>query len=161
MQSVKFLAIAAFLMVVGCGTAPESPIPDPTRQPWRDSGKYREAAKAGDREALSKTFAAAKDQLMLPYVNGGEDAEGMSENMKEVLTSLGDDQFSEALVREDPETRSAVREFLWDDEVRGGFPRSFRILVAAPDVEWPSDKALQRSYLESGQEPPIDEPWGR
>lgn len=114
----------------------------------------------GDPEALNRFFAAAKAQLMLPYVNGGEDAEGMSENMKEVLTSLGDDQFSEALLHEDPETRSAVREFLWDDHVRGEYPRTFQILVAAPDVEWPSDKALKRSYEEDGQEPPQDEPWG-
>lgn len=136
-------------------------MPDPTRQPWRDSGKYREAAKAGDPEALTKFFATAKAQLMLPYVNGGEYAEGMSENMKEVLTSLGDGQFSEALIREDPEIRSAVRAFLWDDYVRRGFPRSFRVLVTAPDVEWPSDKALQKSYEETGQEPPKDKPWGR
>jgi hypothetical protein len=161
MHPAKLFSVAVFFLVVGCVTAPESSIPDPTRQPWRDSGKSREAAKAGDAVALRKFFAAAKAQLMLPYVNGGEDAEGMSDNMKEVLTSLGDERFAGALYLEDPETRSAVREFLWDEYVRGEFPRSFQILVAAPDVEWPSDKALQKSYLESGQKPPKDESWGR
>ncbi len=85
----------------------------------------------------------------------------MRENMESVLEALGDEAFAEALLREKPETRSAVREFLHDESVRGRYARTFEVLMAAPEVHWPSDQAFEQSYRESGDAPPPKEPWGR
>ena len=98
---------------------------------------------------------------MLPYVNGGEDAEAMWQNMEDVLTGLGDDQFAAALLREDLTTRSAVRDFLSEKRVREKFPKTFHVLVTAPNVQWPADKALQESYSGTGDVPPPKEAWGQ
>lgn len=98
---------------------------------------------------------------MLPYVNGGEDAEAMMTNMIAILESVGDKRFGEALLREDPKTRSAVREFLIEEDTRAKFPQTHKILVDAPLVKWPSDVAAEQSYIESGDSPPAKEEWMR
>ena len=76
---------------------------------------------------------------MLPFVNAGEDAEAIYDHVDSILRSVGDQRFSEALLSETPETRSAVREFLFEDKVRKDFPRTHVVLADAPIVKWPSD----------------------
>lgn len=98
---------------------------------------------------------------MLPYVNGGEDAEAILENMIAILESVGDIAFAEALLCEDPETRSAVREFLIEKNTRVKFPRTHEILADAPIVKWPSDVAEEQSYFEAGDIPPSKKQWTR
>ena len=147
-------------MLVSCAS-PSKTQPDPARQPWRDSWQALPAAKTGDAEGLGKYFAAAKAQLMLPFANGGEDAEAIMTNMIAILDSVGDQRFSAALLREEPKTRSAVREFLIEKDVGDGFPKTHEILVDAPLVKWPSDIAEDRSYIEAGNVPPPKKQWKR
>ena len=161
---MKKIALSAVLgtgfLLVAC-VSPSADQPDPTRQPWRDSWKAFPSAKAGDPEGLRSYFAAARAQVMLPYVNGGEDAEAMMNNMIAILETVGDKHFGEALLREDPKTRSAVREFLIEEDARAKFPRTHKILVDAPLVKWPSDVAEEQSYIESGDVPPTKKQWTR
>ena len=161
MSFLRHPLIATFVMIsMGC-TATSSRDADPTRQPWRDSWDALPAAKAGDSEGLHRLFAAAESQLELPYVNAGEDAEAIYENMGVVLESIGDRRFSEALLREDPQTRSAAREFISQEKVREEFPRTHQILVEAPSVEWPSDQVEAQWHIEQGKAPPPKERWTR
>ena len=150
--------IVCCLAIAGCASLSKKE-PDPTRQPWRDSNAALPAAKAGDAEGLRRSFAAARAQLMLPYINGGEDAEAMFENMTAVLQSNGDDRFQQALAEESPETRSALREFLSEESTRHSFPKTHAMLADAPEVEWPSDLAMKRFYQESGETLPPKIPW--
>ncbi len=80
-------------------------------------------------------------------------------NMIAILESVGDERFGEALQREDPATRSAVREFLVEDHTRTKFPVTYKILVDAPAVKWPSVVAEEKSYIQSGGVPPNKKPW--
>ncbi len=98
---------------------------------------------------------------MLPYINGGEDAEAILENMIAILESVGDKRFEEALLREDPKTRSAVREFLIEENTRKNHPRTHKVLVDAPSVKWPSDLVEEESYIQSGDIPPTKKAWTR
>lgn len=152
-SSRLFVALLPFVLggvISGC--APASG-PDPTRQPWRDSGAALPAAMTGDAEGLRKSFAAARAQLELPFINGGEDAEAMSENMTAILEATGDRRFLQALMEEKPETRSAVRNFLSEEATAAKFPLTHAALVAAPLVKWPSDEAMERSEREDGATP--------
>ena len=82
---------------------------------------------------------------MLPFINAGEDAEAIYDHIESILMSVGDQRFSEALLRENPKTRSAVREFLFEDRVRTDFLQTHAVLAGAPIVKWPSnDEATQR-----------------
>ncbi|RYD18087.1 MAG: hypothetical protein EOP88_23820 [Verrucomicrobiaceae bacterium] len=158
MSLCRCFPVVCCLAIAGCASAPKNE-PDPTRQPWRDSAAALPAAKAGDGEGLRRSFAAARAQLMLPYINGGEDAEAMVENMAAVLNSNGDERYRQALLEEAPETRSAVREFLSEEETRGSFPMTHAVLADAPEVEWPSDLAMKKSYQESGETLPPKSSW--
>jgi len=154
MTKIALFAALGTSLLLGACVLESGNQPDPTRQPWRDSWKALSAAKAGDPEGLKNCFAAARAQLMLPYVNGGEDAEAILENMIAILEWVGDKQFEEALLREDPKTRSAVREFLIEDDTRENHPRAHKILVDAPSVKWSSDLAQKESYIQSADIPP-------
>ncbi len=160
MKQFPYLSVLLCLMIACCAPAPANP-PDPLLRPWRDTKDASPAAKAGDAIALHRTFAAARAQLMLPYINGGEDAEGMVLNMAEVLRSVGDDRFCQALVEESPEIRSAVRAFLSEEETRRSSPKTHAMLVDAPMTEWPSDLALEKSLQEAGEVSMAKVPWKR
>ncbi|RYD56128.1 MAG: hypothetical protein EOP83_21450 [Verrucomicrobiaceae bacterium] len=154
MPPVLRISVLVCLAVAACAPAPED-----IRDPWRESIAALPAAKAGDAEGLQRTFAAARAQLMQPYINGGEDAETMFLNMGEVLRSTGDERFHQVLLAEAPETRSAVRDFLSEDDTRRDYPKTHALLADAPEVEWPSDLAMKKSYQESGGTPPVKAPW--
>ena len=133
--------------------------PDPTREPWRDASRAFPSAKAGNPEGLRKYFAAARAQLMQPYINSGEESEAIMENMIAILQSVGDRQFADALLNEEAETRSAVREFLIEEDTRAHFSRTHSVLASAPVVKWPSDIAEAESYISSGSAPPTKKQW--
>jgi hypothetical protein len=158
MKDLRIVSLALLVLASGCSTVSKPP-PDPTRQPWRDSWAALPAAKAGDPDGLRRFFSSARAQLQLPYINGGEDAEAIYENVGSVLESTGDQRFSEALLREAPETRSAVREFLSEADVKQKFPVTHRVLAAAPVVKWPSDIAYEQSVAGTGEEPPPKALW--
>ena len=133
--------------------------PDPTREAWRDSWDALSEAKAADPESLRRSFQAAHDQVMMPYVNGGEDAAAIKENLHAILTNIGDLRFYEALLRERPEIRSAVRECMHESEVKTHFPKTHEILRTAPSILWPSDIAYEQSYASVGQTAPPKRFW--
>lgn len=158
MQMPRITVACLLVLCAGCSTA-SKPAADPTRQPWRDSWAALPAAKAGNPDGLRRSFSAARAQLELPYVNGGEDAEAMYENMGTVLASNGDRRFADALLQEAPETRSAIREFLSEGEVKQRFPATHQILAAAPVLKWPSDVASEKEFAEAGDKPPPKTIW--
>jgi hypothetical protein len=137
-MNLRTLTIGFVCFVTSCSSMGNKK-PDPMRQPWRDSWAALPTARTADPDGLSRAFAATRAQLMLPFVNAGEDAEAIYDHIDSILRSVGDQRFSEALLRETPETRSAVREFLFEDKVRKNFPRTHFVLADAPIVKWPSD----------------------
>ena len=161
MKETSYLCIA--LATLGLGIAScanqSSKKPDPTRQAWRDSWYSLPAAKAGKPDALHKSFEAARDQVMMPFVNGGEDAEAIAENLQGILDAVGDDVFSKALLKEKPETRSAVRDCMFESSVKKRFPITHKILREAPRIKWPSRLAYERSWTGMGQIPPTSDNW--
>jgi len=115
------------------------------------------AAKRGDAKALHKAFATARQQLSMPLVNAGEDAEAMDENFFAILKNTGDTTFTKALIEESPKTRAAIREFFFAKEVKHDYPQTYSLLANAPLIDWPSDKAYRRSWAPNA--PPEKEIW--
>ena len=153
------MAYAALgLGLVSC-TTQSSKRPDPMRQAWRDSWDSLSAAKRGKPKALHSSFRAARDQVMMPFENGGEDAEAISENLQGILDAVGDDVFSNALLKEEVETRSAVRDCMSESSVKKRFPITHKILREAPRIKWPSQVAYERSWTSMGQVPPAPANW--
>lgn len=150
--------IACSFALVGCSNVGDIK-PDPTRQAWSDSWEALPSAKAADQDALSRSFRAAHDQVMMPYVNAGEDALGIARNLHGILNSIGDLQFSEALLRESPETRSAVRDCMFEIDVKPLFPKTHEVLLQAPNLKWPSDIAYEQSYASDGKKAPPKKAW--
>ena len=66
--------------------------PDPLRQPWRDSWSAKPEAKAGLPNGLHRSFQAARNQVEMPFANGGEDAEAISDNLRDTLDAVGDEK---------------------------------------------------------------------
>lgn len=153
-----FACIAIGIVLTNCASS-DAHKPDPTRQPWRDSWAAMPTAKASEADGLHRSFQAAQDQVSLPYVNGGEDAEGISENLHGILKTIGDQVFSEALLRENPKTRAAVRDCMFESEVKKDFPMTHKVLTQAPLLRWPSDLAYEQGWAEAGQIAPAKEKW--
>jgi hypothetical protein len=159
MHSFANFALTGFLLLIcGCSTRVDV-APDPTRQAWRDSWDALHEVKTGNPDGLNRSFQAAHDQVMMPYVNGGEDASAIKENLHTILTNIGDLRFSEALLLERPEIRSAVRECMYESEVKINFPKTHEILRTAPNIIWPSDIAYEQSYVSVGQTAPPKRFW--
>ena len=161
MKKTSYACIACATLGLGLAscTNQSTEKPDPTRQAWRDSCLSLPAAKAGSPTALHLSFQAARDQVMMPFVNGGEDAEAIAENLEGILDAVGDDVFSKALLKEEPETRSAVRDCMFESSVKKRFPITHKILREAPRIKWPSQLAYERSYKSMGQIPPESDNW--
>lgn len=151
-KSVLFLLFAGILC--GCTTFSTD-----FRKPNRDLWALLPGAKRADAKALHKAFATALRQVSMPYVNGGEYAEAMSEKFLAILRSTGDTAFAKALSSETSITRSAVREFFSAKEVKPDYPQTYAQLVVAPNIDWPSSTAYRRSWIDSGQTPPEKEIW--
>jgi len=145
------------MVLTGCGNVANKP--DPTRQAWRDSWGSLPDAKAGKLQGLHRSFQAAHDQVEMPFANGGEDAEAIAENLQAILDAVGDQVFSEALQREVAETRSAVRDCMFERSVKKNYPMTHKLLCEAPHIKWPSRVAYERSWTEMGQVAPDEEIW--
>jgi len=159
MHFFAFLVYIAFGVVFsGCANL-NARKPDPKRQPWRDSWMALPAARAAEPDGLHRSFQAAYNQVNLPYENGGEDAEGIAENLHGILKSIGDQQFSKALLLETPETRTAVRDCMFESEVKNIFPKTHEVLRQAPFIKWPSDIAYEKTWVEAGQKAPVKKGW--
>lgn len=159
MHSFANFALTGFLLLIcGCSTRVDV-APDPTRQAWRDSWDALHEVKTGNPDGLNRSFQAAHDQVMMPYVNGGEDASAIKENLHAILTMIGDLSFSEALLRETPETRSAVRDCMYESLVKTLFPKTHEVLLQAPNLKWPSDIAYEQSFASVGQQAPPKKAW--
>jgi len=94
---------------------------------------------------------------MMPYVNAGEDAEAIADNLHSILKAVGDQAFARALLKERPKMRTAVRDCMYKTEVQNHYPATYQILHDAPHVKWPSDVAFESS----GGYPTQDEEWTR
>jgi hypothetical protein len=57
------------------------------------------------------------------------------------------------LLRENPQTRSAVRDCMFETRVREHYPRTHRVLQEAPPVHWPTDVAYERSWAPQAAPP--------
>ena len=95
----------------------------------------------------------------MPFVNGGEDAEAITENLHGILGAVGDKVFSTALLKEESATRSAVRDCMVEASVRERFPITHKILSGAPRIKWPSQLAYEQSWTSMGQTPPAADNW--
>ena len=70
-------------------------------------------------------------------------------------------KFSRALLREPPETRTAVRDCMSENSVKGKYPMTHKVLREAPNITWPSDMAYHESWAEAGQMAPPKDVWTR
>lgn len=73
----------------------------------------------------------------------GEDAGQVRGDCERLLDKLGDGGFATALQRQRPEVRSAARAFLELTSIRGAHPKSYRILQAAPWIDWTTNRAFR------------------
>ncbi len=139
---VRGLAMIALAAITGCfgnGSAA------PSWKPWRESNAALPAARAGNPWALHESFHAAYAEEMRPYPNRGEPAHDISGNLDSILDAVGDQAFANALLKERPLARSAVRDCMTVGDFQQRYPITFEILQEAPQNEWPSDLAEQRA----------------
>lgn len=112
--------------------------------PWRASNRALKPASRGDRNAQIAFFLSAYVRMSQPYM-GGEDLEQMRANVGHLVATLGDDSFSRALEQQRPEVRSAVRSFLDTKSVKRDYPKTYRLLDAAPKIDWPALKVYRNA----------------
>ena len=133
------VCLLALLANVGClGNSA------PSWKPWRESCAVLPEARAGKAFALHRSFHAAFAQVMRPFPNQGEGAREIGNNLDSILRAIGDRAFAEALLRERPVIRSAVRDSMVEGDIRKHYPLTFQLFEEAPQNEWPSDFAEER-----------------
>ncbi len=115
---------------------------DKVFDPWRACTAAEGLAKRGAPDALRTCFLAAYVRLSQPFL-GGEDLETIHRVFQGVLPAMGDQKFSSVLERQRPEIRSAVAHFLSSFSKIRDFPRTRKLLRAAPQIDWPLDKAYR------------------
>ena len=115
---------------------------DKVFDPWRACTAAEGLAKRGAPDALRTCFLAAYVRLSQPFL-GGEDLETIHRVFQEVLPAVGDEKFCRALERQRPEIRSAVAHFLSGFSKIWDFPRTRKLLRAAPQIDWPLDQAYR------------------
>ena len=155
-MSARAVHFVLFVLLSSCAQHRPDAISEeePSSHVWR----YRFEAADGDPTALHKVFAATYAQVMMSSVNGGEDAESIRESISSILSTTGDSIFSTALKRESHKVQSAVREFLFPS-IKTDYPETYTILLSAPTIDWPSDRAYRRSWESAGQTPPQKKQW--
>lgn len=150
-RQVVLLPACVSLLLAACHTIPQThqqaPPPQAATQgysspfdPWRACNKEHDDAVQGNPEAIHTCFLAAYVRQSDPFL-GGEDLEDMFRVMGDILQSLGDDRFYKALSMERPEVRSAVGDFLSAGDLKKKYPKTFRLLKAAPDIDFPLSKS--------------------
>jgi hypothetical protein len=114
----------------------------PSWKPWRESCAALTDARAGKPSALHQSFHAAYAEEMRPYPNQGETARGIADNLDSILVAVGDNTFADALLRERPLVRSAVRDCMVEGDLQR-YPMTAQVFQEAPQNEWPSDLAAE------------------
>jgi hypothetical protein len=143
--------LGAPVFLTGCANSPKPssaraglPSYEESFDPWRASNRALQPASRGDQDAQLAFFLSAYVRMSQPSM-GGEDLEQMRNNAGKLLDALGDDAFSGALQLQRPEVRSAVRSFLDMKNVKGAYPKTFKLLDTAPKIDWPTEKAYRNS----------------
>ena len=129
----------------------------PSEKPAQDSSAALSDARAGNPAALHQSFHAAFAEEMRPFPNQGESAREIADNLDSILIAIGDKPFAGALLRERPLVRSAVRDCMVEGDLQRRDPMTYDVFQKAPQNEWPSDLAEQRSTGTGGR-PDADEP---
>ena len=132
----------------------------PSWKPWRESSAALPDARAGNPSALHRSFHAAFAEEMRPFPNQGEAAREIADNLDSILVAVGDKTFAEALLRERPVIRSAVRDCMVEGDLHQRYPMTYEVFQEAPQNEWPSDLSGKHDTGAEGQPPPPepDEP---
>lgn len=112
--------------------------------------RFHAAYEKRDPQALRETFAEALALCEADGFNASESA-AVAWLLQLYLARFGDERFAAALASETPRTQSAVGYNMasgvkWNANDHAGFaklyPKTDRILRAAPEVDWPVDKAI-------------------
>ena len=128
--------------------------PTPSWKPSQESCAALSDARAGKPSALHRSFQAAFAQEMRPYPNKGQAAREIADNLDSILTAVGDKTFAEALLKERPLTRSAVRDCIVGGDRHQRYPMTYQVFQEAPQNEWPSDLAEEHETGTEGQSAP-------
>jgi hypothetical protein len=132
----------------------------PSWKPWRESCAALPDARAGKPSALHRSFHAAFAEEMRPYPNKGEPSREIAGNLDSILVAVGDKTFAEALQRERPLIRSAVRDCMVEGDLQHRYPMTYEVFQEAPQNEWPSDLAEEHPTGAEGQPaPPAPDEW--
>ena len=126
----------------------------PSWQPWRESCAALPDARAGKPSALHRSFHAAFAEEMRPFPNQGEAARQIADNLDSIMVAVGDKTFAEALLRERPLIRSAVRDCMVEGDIQRRYPMTYEVFQEAPQNEWPSDLAEEHATGTEGQSAP-------
>ena len=116
--------------------------------PWRACNKFCPDAAKGNPIALHTCFLAAYVRVSDPYL-GGEDLDSMFRCMGELLKTLGDVRFADALALERPEVRSAVGYFFQTRQLLDT-PKTRSLISKAPKIDFPlsqTNRDPKRSQL--------------
>ena len=145
----------AAVATTGCfGNGPATP----SWKPLHESSAALPDARAGKPSALHQSFHAAFAEETRPHPNQGEAAREIADNLDSILLAVGDKTFAEALLRERPLTRSAVRDCMVEGDLQKRYPRTYEVFQEAPQNEWPSDLAEQHATGTEGQSAPPQPP---
>ena len=141
----------AIVAATGCfGNGPATP----SWKPWRESSAALPDARAGEPSALHRSFRAAFAEEMRPFPNQGQAAREIADNLDSIMVAVGDKTFAEALLRERPLIRSAVRDCMVEGDLHQRYPMTYEVFQEAPQNEWPSDLAGKHDTGAEGQPPP-------
>jgi hypothetical protein len=124
----------------------------------QESSAAADDARAGKASALHESFHAAYAEEMRAYPNRGEAAREISDNLDSILVAVGDRTFAEALMRERPLVRSAVRDCMVEGDLERRYPTTYEVFQEAPQNEWPSDLAEERATGTQSQGAPMKPP---
>lgn len=104
-------------------------------------------------EAIHDCFMASYLRASSPFL-GGEDLESIASGMAQLLFTLGDRAFSEALAVERPEVIAAVKWARWAPGFYQGtkfkrlditkYPKTLKLLETTADVDFPIDERSPR-----------------
>ena len=130
----------------------------PSLKPLRESCSALPDARAGQPSGLHRSFHAAFAQEMRPYPNQGQAARGIADNLDSILIAVGDKTFAEALLRERPVIRSAVRDCMVEGDLHQRYPMTYEVFQEAPQNEWPSDLAEEHKTGTERQSAPPEPP---
>jgi len=159
------MATLSALVICGCANPAEEILKmDPgtrlyerSRNPAPDdtyAARFLAAYDDLDPAALRANFAEALSLLEADGFNPSETV-GLSWVLQVMLARFGDKRFAAVLAGESPRTQSAVGYFMvtgsgWtgrgSSTLAKRYPKTERILSAAPEISWPADKAADEFY---------------